>query len=63
MDLMEDKYVMIKDKMKKLTSQLAEHRVVLNDTADVLLNGSNKYEMKNHDIVLHKPTTHKVTKK
>ncbi|MCP4159043.1 MAG: hypothetical protein GY760_03125 [Deltaproteobacteria bacterium] len=63
MDAIELKYLTIRDKIKKMSDQLKDYRKVLNETAEVLLNSRDVYEFVTEDLVLSKPTTHKLKKK
>ena len=63
MEVQEAKYLMLKDKIKNLSDQLKDLRKVLNDTASVLLNSSDRYEFETENLVLTRPTSHKIMKK
>jgi len=63
MEIMEAKYLTIKEKMKKLSDELKDLRKVLNKTAEVLMNSSDRYEFKTEDLILTRPSSHSLKKK
>lgn len=63
MEIMEAKYLTIKEKMKKLSDELKDLRKVLNKTAEVLMNSSDRYEFETEDLILTRPSSHSLKKK
>mgnify|MGYP005990519779 CR=1 FL=1 len=63
MESVEAKYLAIKQKIKSLSEQMKDYRKVLNETASVLLNSSDKYEFTTEDLIISRPTSHQIKKK
>jgi len=63
MESIERKYLTLKQKIHDLSQEIKDHRKVLNQTANVLLNFSDTYEFQTVDLVISKPTNHTSRKK